>query len=179
MSQPLEATITFSEVSRIVWITGLLPLVVIPAAFTGFWSWPSWTTINSILNSPIEIVLALLAGVFVHEILHAIGFLLGGAPLSSIRFGYIPKAMSAHISCSSMIPIAAFRLTILLPTIVLGVIPTALAFITGSLPLVLWSTLMLSACAGDFAMLAAVKKVPSNAKARVHGDLVGCVYVQP
>ena len=75
------------------------------------------------------------------------------------------------------VPAYAYRASAALPTLVLGVVPIVLGFVTGFGLFVLWGLFFLLECFADVAVLLAMRKVPSRAWVRDHPDKLGCRMV--
>ncbi|MBO7177937.1 MAG: DUF3267 domain-containing protein [Clostridia bacterium] len=88
-----------------------------------------------------------------HEGVHAIAFLIGGAPKTSIRFGAIPKKMILYCTTSEPIKPVAYKISLLAPLVVLGIIPYIISTIILSFPYLILFSIMISGAAGDVMML--------------------------
>ena len=132
--------------------------------------------IRALLASPIEAIGAIVVGAILHELLHAFGFIVSGAPRRSIEFHFHARTLVASVSCHSPISAWKLKLTCMLPLLVLGLGGAVVAITNGSLGLALWSAFMISSAAGDVAILYAIRSVPPGCPARLHGSEVGCVY---
>jgi hypothetical protein len=98
----------------------------------------------------------------------------GGVPFSQIKFGFSWQAMAPFAHCQEPLRTSAYRLSVLLPGLLLGVVPGLLGVALQQPLLVMWATLMLLAAGGDTAVLWAVRKVPSTAQVLDHPKKVGC-----
>ena len=128
---------------------------------------------------PLGIALLVL-GVLVHELLHAAGFLLfGRAPRQAVRVGFQPRTLTPFASCSTAVSASAYRAAGLLPAVVLGVLPVAAAWATGSGMLLLWGWLMLALAGGDLAAVWVMRGVPADTLVLDHPTLVGCRVAEP
>ncbi|HEX6104846.1 MAG TPA: DUF3267 domain-containing protein [Gemmatimonadales bacterium] len=130
---------------------------------------------------PLPLGLALLAaGVLLHELLHAAGFLLfGRAPRAAVRIGFQRRTLTPFASCAAPVTASAYRAAGLLPALVLGAVPVAAAWISGSGTLLLWGWLMLALAGGDLAAVWAMRRVPDDALVLDHPTLVGCRVARP
>lgn len=97
-----------------------------------------------------------------HECVHAIAFLMGGAPYTSIKFGAIPKKMILYCTTCKPITPTAYKISLLAPLFVLGIIPFIISTIILSFPYLILFSIMISGSAGDLVMfyqLVRLKKV--------------------
>lgn len=128
---------------------------------------------------PLPVGIALLAaGVLVHELLHAAGFLLvGRAPRPTVRIGFQRRTLTPFASCRAPVTASAYRAAALLPAAALGGLPALIAWATGWSTPLLWGWLMLALAGGDFAAVWAMRAVPGGAMVVDHERLVGCRVV--
>lgn len=171
-----DASISFEKANVIA--LAFLPVALVPVAAHGaIWGRASlgngFGDLFSLLFFP-----AFLAAVVVHELLHAAGFLLGGAPRRMLHFGIDRKTGSPFAGCRAPLRARAYRFAVALPALVLGVLPIAWGLATGAAWVTLWGALMLFTAGGDFAALWAMRAVPGSARVLDHVDRVGCRVVE-
>jgi len=123
--------------------------------------------------------LGLMAGaVLVHELLHAVGFLVfGRAPRRDVRLGFQSRTLTPFACCRVPVTAIAYRAAGLLPAAVLGGLPVLAAWATGSATLLLWGWLMLALAGGDMAAMWAMRNVPAGALVVDDAARVGCRVV--
>lgn len=172
---PDDTSISFEKANVIALV--FLPAALVPVAFHGaVWGMASlgegFGDVFSLLFLP-----AFLAAIVVHELLHAAGFLLGGAPRRALRFGIDRKTGSPFAGCTAPLVARAYRFAVFLPALVLGVLPTAWGLATGAAWMTIGGAFMLLCAGGDFAALWAMRAVPSGARVLDHTDRVGCRVV--
>ncbi|MAT99050.1 MAG: hypothetical protein CL608_18040 [Anaerolineaceae bacterium] len=161
----------------------LMAFVMLPLAFLLFWlpyrlawqAWPFAAFIDTSFAGVLTLVLVLALSLIGHELLHAVGFwLIGGAPLNRIKFGFSWQGFAPYAHCREPLQTTAYRISVVLPGLFLGVIPGLLAVALRQPLLLMWATLMLLAAGGDAAVLWAVRKVPSTVRVLDHPKKVGC-----
>jgi pimeloyl-ACP methyl ester carboxylesterase len=164
----------------------LMAFVMLPLAFLLFWLpyraawqiWPFAAFVNTSFGGVLTLVLVLALSLIGHELLHAIGFwLVGGAPLGRIKFGFSWQGFAPYAHCREPLQTTAYRVAVVLPGLFLGVVPGLLGVALRQPLLVMWATLMLLAAGGDVAVLWAVRNVPSTARVLDHPKKVGCQVV--
>lgn len=101
-------------------------------------------------------------GIMIHEVLHGLGYMLGGAPRSSVSIGLVK--LTAYCRCDAPISADAFRSAVMMPGIVLGVLPLAISLAFGFGWLMLFGALMASTALGDVLILWALREVSSDAQ---------------
>lgn len=128
--------------------------------------------------SLLRVVAVFIGSIIVHEILHALGFVLfGGVAWSAIRFGFNWRALAAYACCRVPVPASAYRGATALPGMAMGVIPAVLGVASGIGGLTLWGAVMFLVAAGDFAVLWLVRKVPASARVLDHSEKAGCLVL--
>ena len=114
-----------------------------------------------------------IASIFVHEGLHALGWMFfGSVPASEISFGVKMGTPYTHAS----VPMAAggYRLGAALPGVVLGVVPVVTSWLIGDGALMLYGALMLFTAMGDAMVLWLLRDVPPETLVRDHPSEAGC-----
>lgn len=172
---PDDTSISFEKANVIALV--FLPAALLPVAAHGaIWGMASlgkgFGDVFSLLFFP-----ALLVSIVIHELLHAAGFLLGGAPRAALRFGIDRKTLSPFAGCTAPLKARAYRFAIVLPALVLGVLPVAYGLATGAAWATMWGAFMLLCAGGDFAALWAMRAVPAGARVLDHPERVGCRVV--
>ena len=143
----------------------LLPYWLLGGRFSGWGERPSlliW-------------LLAFAGGILIHELLHAVGFVWAGkVPVTAVKFGFSWKALAPYAHCNQPMKASAYRLSVILPGLVLGILPGVLGIFLQSWPLVLWGILMTIAAGGDLAVLLAIRQVPGSTWVCDHPSKAGC-----
>lgn len=159
---------------------------LIPLAFVLFylpyrWIWGAdslWVISARTLLDFLLFMAAFFVGVLVHEGLHALGFIwIGKAPRSTIRFGILWRGLAPYAHCSAAVTARAYRWSLALPGLVLGVLPAVLGIALGSWWLMVYGALMFIAAGGDAAVLLAIRSLPGETMVQDHPSKVGCTVV--
>ncbi|MEX2583453.1 MAG: DUF3267 domain-containing protein [Gemmatimonadota bacterium] len=163
-----EAARLAAAISIPIAAAGLLPHL-------GFWGWESlWQGIRTVFTLWYFIP-GLVLTVVLHEGLHALGFrLFGRAPVDSIHFGIDRQTFSPYAGCQAPMSARAYRLALLLPALLLGLLPLVAGWITATGWMTVLGTLQLLGAAGDFVTYRAFDSVPATARVLDHPDRVGC-----
>jgi hypothetical protein len=123
-------------------------------------------------------VVVFVVSVVAHEGLHAAGWLLfGRVPRSAVKFGIRHATPYAHTRAA--VEAGPYRIGIALPGLLLGILPVALSWLTGSSVLMLYGALMLSAAAGDILILWLLRDVRVRQLVQDHPTKAGCQVLQP
>lgn len=163
-----------------------IALFLLPITFLLFllpyqqiWTIEPLLSLFSSRANALALLTALILGVVFHELLHAVGFLLfGKAPASTLKFGFSWKGMAPYAHCHAPIRAKAYRISVWLPGILLGIMPGIMGLATGSGGLTLFGTIMTIAAGGDLAVIWAIRSVPANALVLDHPSKPGCQLLQ-
>lgn len=100
---------------------------------------------------------------FVHEGLHALGFILfGKAKLKNIKFGVIWKQGMLYCTTTQPLTVKAYAISLVLPLIIAGLVPFIIIIFLGNALLVLVFAFMISGASGDILMLNKVCSYPKD-----------------
>jgi Putative zincin peptidase len=134
----------------------------------------AWYWDNLTLPNPWGLCAAFFAGLFVHEGLHGLGFLLGGARSSEVKFGIAWSKLMLYTSCRVPLSARAYRVAVALPGVVLGLLPALVGLALGWWTWTLFGIFMIGPAAGDAAVLWAIRAVPGKTRVVDHPTEVGC-----
>ncbi len=103
-----------------------------------------WDIIILIIGYPVLVI--------IHELIHGICFLITGANIKDIRFGIIPKKMMVYCTSKKPLSVSSYKVTLLMPLILTGIIPFILSIFYLNVLYVLLFALLISAASGDLMM---------------------------
>jgi hypothetical protein len=174
--------IDYEATVPMVW-ANLMAILMVPLTYLLFWlpyraiwqGWPFAAFLDTSFGGISTLIVVFAVSIIVHELLHAAGFrLVGGVPWRRIKFGFSWQGFAPYAHCRDPLPTRAYRISVLLPGLCLGVLP-GLAGVALQQPLlVMWASLMLLAAGADAAVLWAVRQVPRSARVLDHPSMVGC-----
>lgn len=147
-------------------------LVVPIAALSMLPHWVLWGGPSGEVVS-LSLVALFVAGVFVHEALHGLGYWWGGAPSSTIEFGFHWEGLAPYAHCSTALRTHSYRLAVLLPGLVLGILPLGIGLVIDSWTLTIFAFMMLIAAGGDGLLLWTIRDIPGDAWIQDHPSEVG------
>lgn len=158
----------------------LLPLLVVVCigSFWLLWGWGSLAEGASDVFLTWLFLPAFLAAIVIHEALHAVGFLIAGSPRSALHFGIDRSTLSPFAGCRVPVTVAAYRLAVVLPGLLLGVLPWVCGLATGTGWAVVWGTLMIVTAAGDGIILWIIRGLPRGTRVLDHPSRAGCQIVE-
>jgi len=121
---------------------------------------------------------AFILAVILHELLHGLGHICGRASWREVHFGMHWGALTPYAECDVPCRASSYRVTLLLPGLLLGVPPVAVGTLFGEWLVVFFGFLMLLSAAGDLVILSLLAGVPGNAWVQDHPSHVGCVLIE-
>lgn len=153
-------------------------LLLMPAALYGiFWGAPSITAES--FGGPLMFAVTLAVGIILHEGLHAAGWKFAGRiSWNAIRFGVNWKVLAPYAHCRVPISARAYRIGIVLPGLVLGILPVTAGLARGEPVVTFWGTLFLAAASGDLLGLLAIRSVPASTRVSDHPTQLGCEVIE-
>ena len=123
--------------------------------------------------------MVLFFGIVTHELRHGLGWsFYAKKGWKSIRFGIEWKYLTPYCHCAEILPISAYRFGSVLPAIVLGILPSIIAIVSGNLMLMVFGFIFTFAAGGDFLILWMLRKEKPTVFIQDHPDKIGCLVIQ-
>ena len=123
-------------------------------------------------------VTALVLGMVLHEIIHAVGWAyFGQLPLRRIRIGFHRRTLTPYAHAVDPMPARSYRLGAALPALVLGAIPFLVGMIIGRPAIALFGMVFSFAAGGDLLVLWVIRNVDARAMVQDHPSRAGCLVV--
>jgi len=115
---------------------------------------------------------------FLHELLHAGGFYyFGKVKRSDLKLGIIWKYLTPYAHCKVAVSVRAYRIALLLPYMILGIIPVILSFLFRFVWLNVFGLVFCLVAGGDLLVFWLIRKVPASELLKDHPSLCGCESV--
>jgi hypothetical protein len=125
------------------------------------------------------VVAILLSGIVVHEILHGLVWMFYTKKgFHSLSFGIMKSDMAPYIHCNEALPANVYRIGILLPGVIMGIIPALLGIITGNFKIFIFGLFFTWAASGDFIILWLTRHIKSSDLVQDHPEKVGCLIME-
>ena len=176
-----EVTIPVQEiVSRLGWWLLAVAFVVFVPAFwvAGLPDWSPWPwsagALHEVAVGVALLLAAYLLSVPVHEGLHALGMLMTGCRPSDIRFGARILQGIVYVHCSTAMKLSAYRVVLILPVIVTGLLPAVWGIAVGNGWITTYAYLMIVSAIGDLEMAWRLRGWDGDSIVRDHPSLLGC-----
>lgn len=151
----------------------LFAISILPFAIAFGWQF----TINEIrFYLDAKFVLILLFGVILHEGIHALTWLIVlRRGFKIIKFGFNFHSLSPYTHCKIPMKVWQYRLSGLMPGLIMGIFPVILSFVIQSPILNFVGFLFLWAAGGDFISLFLLRKLKKNSIIKDHPDEMGFI----
>ncbi len=173
-----DCSVTMARVN-VLMLAFAVPLVAIFAfVFASCWGWVSLREgIDRFLTLWIFLPIAVV-GVVVHELIHAASWAaFSRRPLSSMRVGFNRRSFTPFAHAKEPMPANAYRYGTLMPCLVLGVLPSAVAIAWGHGPLMAFGLFFTFVAGGDLVVLWLIRKVPAGKLVQDHPERAGCLVM--
>ena len=162
-----------------------VPYIIIWYDFGGSWQegfLPIIYRNQVILQQAIDLkwwlLLVLLAGIVLHELIHGVCMALSARKgWKSVSFGFNAKAIAPYAHCKEPLSIGAYRLSLVMPGILLGDIPALISWFTGNILFLFFGILFYWAAAGDIIILWMSRNI-TGGMVQDHPDKIGFVHVE-
>ncbi len=157
----------------------LISIISLVYPFVLIWNWQTFTQgFLSLYMALPYFITAFIMGTFLHEVLHAIGFLIfGKIKIKQVQIGIKWKYLTPFAHCRIPLKTSVYRIALLLPAIILGIVPSIIALIFGKSWLLIYGILFTVLAGGDFLVLWIIRKVRSDALVKDHPERCGCYVV--
>jgi hypothetical protein len=114
--------------------------------------------------------------VVLHEALHALAYLIFDKwQFQYLSFGFSKESYSPYCHYSKKVLLWKYKLALLLPGLLLGLIPIILSFIFGNFYLLIYGIVFSLGAFGDFLVLWKLKKIDSGKYVKDHPSMMGCI----
>lgn len=157
----------------------LISIISIVSPFVLIWNWHTFTQgFLSICLALPYFIAAFISGLFLHEVLHAIGFLIfGKLSINQVQIGIKWKYLTPFAHCRVPLKASVYRIALILPAILLGIIPSIIALILGKSWLLIYGTIFTVLAGGDFLIYWIIRKVESDELVKDHPERSGCYII--
>lgn len=123
--------------------------------------------------SLILLPLFLVAGMVFHELLHALIISLAApSGWQAVKFGFL-NWMTPYCHCTEPISASAYRLVLLFPFILLGLLPWGWGLCSGIIELTIWGAIFISAAGGDLLIFFLIRDLSGRTLIQDHPRKVG------
>jgi len=136
------------------------------------------TIIQQAIDAKWWLLLLLLAGIVLHELIHGICMaVFSKNGWKSIMFGFNPKAIAPYAHCREPLSPDAYRLSLVMPGMLLGDIPVLISWFTGNMLFLFFGILFCWAASGDVTVLWLSRKITSG-MLQDHPSKIGFIHIE-
>ena len=151
-----EAIVSVLRANVMALVLSLPFIVLFSVAFILIWQMVSLES-----NKAILVLVAWIISIPVHELLHGIGWSLSCKDgFKSVRFGVMWSKLTPYCSCKEPLNFGQYLLGGILPLLVLGLLPSLIAVLTGNPYLLSFGILSIIAAGGDMLICLEMRKYP-------------------
>jgi len=157
------------------WPDGLLPLIYRNYGLAQLLINPQWWMPLVLF---LCLLLLLLTGVVLHELIHGVCMaLFAKNGWKSVSFGFNVKAIAPYTHCRELLSPAAYRLSLVMPGILLGDIQILISWGTGNILFLFFGIIFCCAAAGDIVVLWLTRDI-TDGMLQDHPEKIGFVHVE-
>lgn len=155
-------------------IWGDLSFGLVDLAFTS-----DGASLTTDLGTILAFVMVIVAGIVVHELLHALSWVyLGGKSWNAIKFGVVWKALAPYAHCKEPVEVRRYQWAVAMPGIILGLIPSLIGIATGIGPVMFFALVFTLAASGDALVLWVIRGVEAGKLVEDHPSRAGCYVIE-
>ena len=119
-------------------------------------------------------VVIIFSSILVHELIHASVFAYFSEDnWKSVKQGVIWEKLAPYAHCKTPLLAKHYKLAVIMPGVILGIIPVILAISIESVLLLCYGLFMIMSAAGDFMIFVLLLKIPRNKKILDHESEMG------
>ena len=117
----------------------------------------------------------LIIGAILHEVLHILSFLIiGRVSAENVKLGFQWRSLIPYAHCKIPVKASLYRISLLMPALVMGIIPWFIALITGNGWLLVYAVIFTIVSGGDILTILIIRKAKPNQLVQDHPHNCGC-----
>lgn len=125
------------------------------------------------------LILSLFPAIIIHELLHAFAAIVfSKGKLNAVKFGFDKKTLSPYTHCKNPLYVWQYRIVLVLPGVILGILPGFLGSLFKSPEMVVFGIIYTIGALGDFLMITILKKYNSKTRIKDHPTTLGFFIVE-
>ncbi len=135
--------------------------------------WLIWDEIALAALNVEFILITIIPSIIIHEGLHGLGYMFGGAARHDVKFGFQIKGLMPYAHCKIPLTVTGYRIGVALPGVVLGVIPAIVGTAAHNGALTAYGTIMIIAAVGDLIVLGLLLPMQGHIRVQDHPSRPG------
>lgn len=112
-----------------------------------------WTSLDGLY--PTIFILDLIPLIILHELSHALGLIIRGIPIRSIKFGVMWHILAPYAHCKVPMSMSVYRFGLMLPLFTSGIVPVGVGLFNQDVNLTAAGAILVGGACGDLSMFAA------------------------
>ena len=117
----------------------------------------------------------LIIGAVMHEVLHALSFIIiGKVPVKNVKLGFQWKSLTPYAHCKIPVKASLYRISLLIPVLVMGIIPWFIALITGIGWMLVYAVIFTIVGGGDILTIWIIREATLDQLVQDHPENCGC-----
>ncbi len=125
------------------------------------------------------LIILMLPSVIFHELLHALtAIIFSKGKLNTVSFGFDKKTLSPYTHCKKPLYVWQYKIVLILPGIILGILPGLLSIFISSPDLLLFGIIFSIGALGDFLVYSILNKFDTKTKIKDHPNTLGFFIVE-
>lgn len=158
---------------HLVFVLMVLPVIIVfSAPYVVLWGFAA--LYQGLVFFLLYFIPLVIAGIFVHELLHAIGWsFFTTRGIRSVKFGFSLEFLAPYCHCREPLRARHYAIGAGLPLVVLGVIPGILGSVLGQGSLVVFGIIFTWTAGGDIITLYMLRKIGRDVLVYDHPDKMG------
>jgi membrane-associated HD superfamily phosphohydrolase len=158
-------------------LLGLLLLPILGCFLIPYYHYWEFPDVTLFLNAPLNLVVfmaIIMLSVLIHELIHGLCFMLFAKEgQKSVKIGFIWKYLTPYAHCKEPLSKAHYRIALLMPGLILGIIPIVIGLSFGYFFLFILGLFLTLAAGGDLIILILTYSVAVDRKLLDHPSECG------
>lgn len=175
-----DYSFNYSEMNYFIIILFISSFLVFGGIFILVWGTRhTWYEADKYIFNVFITIPVIIAGIFLHEGLHALFLLLfSNSKLKDLKAGINWINFTPYIHCKHAVPVSTYRISSAAPAVILGLIPVIIGIINGFFPLLFFGIIFIVTAGADILSIWKLRKAKGNYLASDHPDRAGCVVFE-
>lgn len=132
----------------------------------------------SLFDYPIAFIMALLVGIFLHELLHGLpAAIFSKNGFKSVNYGVYWKYLTPYTHCKEPLELRKYKTVLLTPGIILGIIPEIIGIIIQNFDTLMFGVVFTIGALGDLMVFERVKGMNNNILVKDHPESMGLIFI--
>lgn len=156
-----------------------IPLLLMLEIYWIIWGEP-YAVLDATLSNIFILGFILISGIVLHEVIHGLAWItFSNKSFNTIKFGFQWKTFTPYAHSRAPLEVRAYRLGIMMPGLVLGVLPYLVGVITGNAWILFFGLFFTWSASGDALVLWSIRKVKPGQLVEDHPTRCGFYVIEP